>query len=153
MADPLYTGSCRCGDIHISLSVAPIITMACHCKGCQKMTASAFSLSALVPDAAVDFDGPEPVLGGAMNPDQRHYFCPNCMSWLYTRINGLDGFVNLRSSLLDDAAGMEPFVETCTAEKLPWAETKAQRSFDAMPTEEGFREAIGAYQATVKAKG
>src|SRR3546814_9366082 len=39
-------GSCRCGGIQLEITAAPLLTMACHCVGCQKMTASAFSLSA-----------------------------------------------------------------------------------------------------------
>ena len=43
------TGSCRCGRIQIRLTKPPIVTAACHCRGCQKMSASAFSLTAIVP--------------------------------------------------------------------------------------------------------
>ena len=45
-------GSCRCNRVRFSVSQPPVITMACHCTGCQKMTASAFSLSALIPASA-----------------------------------------------------------------------------------------------------
>ena len=31
------------------MTVPPFLTMACHCTGCQRMTASAFSLSAAFP--------------------------------------------------------------------------------------------------------
>ena len=36
------------------LSARPLITMACHCTGCQRMTASAFSLSALYPSGGFE---------------------------------------------------------------------------------------------------
>ena len=66
-------GACICGECRVRVSIAPIITMACHCTGCQKLSASAFSLTAMVP-----VDGFEVIAGrtqiGALhgdNSDQR----------------------------------------------------------------------------------
>jgi hypothetical protein len=41
------SGRCRCGQVQFEVESAPLITMACHCTGCQRMTGSAFALSAL----------------------------------------------------------------------------------------------------------
>jgi hypothetical protein len=75
--------------------------MACHCRGCQKLTASAFSLSAAIPVDAFRVTGGDPVIGGLHGPNQ-HYFCSYCMSWLFTRPAGLDVLVNVRTTMLDD---------------------------------------------------
>jgi len=109
-----HEGSCRCNRVRFSVSQAPVITMACHCTGCQKMTASAFSLSALIPASAFTVTQGCPVVGGMHGAD-RHYFCPHCMSWLFTRPHGIDEFVNVRATLLDNAKDYEPFVETWTS--------------------------------------
>jgi hypothetical protein len=45
----------------------------------------------------------------------------------------VDAFVNVRSTMLDGQHWKEPFIETCTAEKLPWAATSARHSFAAFP--------------------
>ena len=45
-------GGCRCGEVRFRIAAPPVITMACHCTGCQRMSASAFSLSAVIPSAA-----------------------------------------------------------------------------------------------------
>ena len=42
-------GSCRCEQVQFEVTAPPLMTMACHCRGCQKMTGSAFSLSAAIP--------------------------------------------------------------------------------------------------------
>ena len=42
-------GGCRCGGVRFRVTKAPLITMACHCTGCQKMTASAYSTSVAIP--------------------------------------------------------------------------------------------------------
>jgi hypothetical protein len=109
-----------------------MITMACHCTGCQRMTASAFSLSALVPGSAFAVTAGEPVIGG-LHGSPRHFFCPYCMSWLFSRIDAAGDLVNVRTPMLDDMSGLDPFMETMTAEKLPWAVTPARRSFKGFP--------------------
>src|SRR3546814_32330 len=68
-------GSCRCGGIQLEITAAPLLTMACHCVGCQKMTASAFSLSAAIPTQGFRVTSGEPVIGG-LHGTARHYFCP-----------------------------------------------------------------------------
>jgi hypothetical protein len=96
------------------------------------MTASAFSLSLLVPASGFEVTEGEPVIGGLHGP-QRHYHCPHCKSWLFTRPEGMDGFVNVRATMLDDHAWYAPFVETSTAEAFPWAKTGAVHSFPHIP--------------------
>ncbi|MFN3573770.1 MAG: GFA family protein [Phenylobacterium sp.] len=108
------------------------------------MTASAFSLSALF--AAEDFEvtAGEPVIGG-LHGATRHFFCPHCMSWMFTRPEGAEGFVNVRSTLFDDPSGLEPFMETMTAEKLPWASTPAVEGFAGFPQPADFGRLMAAY--------
>jgi hypothetical protein len=74
----------------------------------------------------------EPVIGG-LHGANRHYFCAHCMSWVFTRAQGIDQFVNLRPTMLDDASWFVPFIETCTKDKLPWAVTGAVRGFESFP--------------------
>ena len=88
-------GGCRCGQVRFRMAAPPVITMACHCTGCQRMSASAFSLSAAIPsDAFLVIQG-EPVIGGLHGPT-RHFFCAYCMSWMFTRPDGFDAIVNVR---------------------------------------------------------
>lgn len=130
-------GNCRCGQVEFEIASPPLITMACHCTGCQKMTSSAFSLSSLFPSAAFSVTAGEPVIGG-LHGSTRHFFCGHCMSWLFTRPDGMDDFVNVRSTLLDSSQSFQPFLETYTAEKLAWAATGAKHSFSEFPPQEKF---------------
>jgi hypothetical protein len=137
-------GTCRCGGVRIRVKGAPLFTCACHCTGCQKMSASAYSLSALF--SADDFEvvEGEPVLGG-MRGALQHFFCPTCMSWMFTRPPGLEGFVNVRPTLFQDLSWFAVFAETCTIEKLPFAETGAVRSYDRFPDAAAFGELVESY--------
>jgi hypothetical protein len=140
-------GGCRCGRVRFRISASPLLTMACHCTGCQRMTASAFSLSAAIPAEGFAVIAGEPVIGGLHGPDAHHYFCPHCMSWMFTRAEGLDFFVNVRTTLLDDVAWTTPFIETYTKDRLPWATTPAVHSYADIPTMDGYQALIAEYQA------
>ncbi len=131
-------GSCRCGEVRVKISAAPMITMACHCKGCQKMTASAFSCSAAMPTAGFEVTAGEPVIGGAHGDGIHHYHCPRCKSWIFTRMVGMEWFVNLRATMLDDATWFAPFVETYTSTKFSWAETGARHGYPEFPPLDAF---------------
>ena len=130
-------GECRCGRIRIRITAPPLITMACHCTGCQRMSSSAYSLSAAIPAEGFSVIAGEPVIGG-LHGATKHYFCPNCMTWMFTRPEGMDWFVNLRPTMLDDPSWFEPFLETYTSEKLPWATTPAVHSYETLPGPEEF---------------
>lgn len=131
-----WNGRCRCGKVTLTVTKAPLLTMACHCKGCQRMSASAFSLTAAVPADGFQIEG-ETVQGG-IHGKADHEFCRYCMAWLFTRPEGVDFFVNLRVTMLDDPSWFVPFIETQTAEMLPWAKTPAVHSFARFPEMKQF---------------
>jgi hypothetical protein len=108
------------------------------------MTGSAFSLSSLYPASAFNLLQGETMLGG-LKGATRHHFCPSCMAWLYTQPEGMDAFVNVRSSMLDDPSGHRPFIETFRREGLSWVLSGAEKSFDTTPADEEFGELMGAY--------
>ena len=137
-------GACRCGRVCMRITAPPLITMACHCKGCQRMSASAYSLSVAVPSEGFALTQGEAVIGGLHGP-LKHYFCAFCMSWMFTRPPGLDWFVNVRAPLFDEAERFAPYIETCVKERLSWARTPAVRSFDSFPPLEDFPKLIADY--------
>ncbi|MEM7612861.1 MAG: GFA family protein [Pseudomonadota bacterium] len=128
-------GQCRCAAVRFSVAAPPLITAACHCRGCQRMTASAFSVSALYPADRFKVIAGRTVLGGLRGATQ-HHFCAACMSWLFTYPEGLSDYVNVRITLLDDADSLSPFIETYVAEKVSWASTPAEFSFAHQPSAE-----------------
>ena len=140
-----WEGGCRCGATRIRVTSPPMLTMACHCAGCQRMSASAFSLSVAVRADGFEVIAGAPVLGGLSR--DMHHFCPDCMTWMFTRPPGLDWFVNIRAPVFDDHLWIEPFIETFTAEGFAWAKTPAPHSFEAMPEAEGWQELMAAYAA------
>ena len=101
------------------------------------MSASAFSLTVAVPANGFEVTLGEPVIGALHGPS-RHYYCGHCKTWLFTRPEGMDDFVNLRATLLDESAWFAPFVETSREEGFHWAETGAPHSFAGMPPQAAY---------------
>lgn len=128
-------GSCRCGQVDIRVTKAPICTAACHCRGCRKMASSAFSLTAMVAVDGFEVTKGETVIGGMRAPELAHHFCPNCMTWMFTRPVGMP-FVNVRPTMFDDTEWFRPFMETYASTRMPFAETGAVRSYETFPAME-----------------
>jgi hypothetical protein len=137
-------GGCRCGRVRLRVTGAPLFTAACHCRGCQQMSASAFSLSSCYLSGGFELLSGEPVIGGVHGPD-RHYFCPHCMSWLYTRPAGMDDIFNVRTTQLDVPPTEPPYIETYVSSALPWAKTGASHSFLEFPPMERFSELMKSF--------
>jgi hypothetical protein len=131
-------GSCRCGRVKLRISKPPLLSMACHCTGCQKMSSSAFSLSVAIPTDGFEVVEGEPVVGGLHGDDAYHMFCGYCMSWMFTRVEQLPWFVNVRTSMLEGAADFPPYVETWTSEGFAWAKTGAKHSYPKLPEMQDF---------------
>jgi len=125
-----------CGGIRFRVSAPPLLTMACHCPGCQKLSASAYSLTIAVPSNGFTVTQGEPVIGGLHRPHRKN--------WMFTRPHGLD-IVNVRATMLDEHHWYAPFVEVFTSEKLPWATTSAVHSFATQPDLDGYAPLIEAF--------
>lgn len=138
-------GACMCGDCRVRVSIAPVMTMACHCKGCQKLSASAFSLTAMVPA-----DGFELIKGktqiGALHGDNPYHYCAKCLNWLYTSLASAP-FVNVRPTMFDVPAWSTPFIESYVGEKLSWATTSARHGFAKFPEPHQYGPLMAEYAA------
>lgn len=133
------SGACRCGAVRFEILSVPQMTMACHCRDCQRMSASAFSLTAMVPSGNFKIVKGNPVEGALPGSPRHHFFCPGCMAWLFTKFEGVDSRLNVRPTLCDDTSWIKPFIEVMTKEKLAWATTPAEHSFNGFPSMEEFQ--------------
>ena len=143
-------GGCRWGRVRFAISAPPLLTMVCHCKGCQRMTGGAFSLSAAFPSTAFTVTRGETAQGG-LHGGTRHEFCDYCMSWLFTRPEGYEAFVNVRATMLDEPDELAiPYVETYTSTKLPWVSTPAVHSYPEFPPLSDYEWIVQEYAARAR---
>ncbi len=126
-----WRGACLCGAIEMRVTQAPVGSMACHCRGCQKLTSGPYSLSLLLPEAGFEVLNGAPVLGG-LHAENQQFFCDHCKNWIFTRPAGVP-FVNFRATMLDAASWVRPIMETMTRDRFAFAATGAEFSFDGFP--------------------
>jgi hypothetical protein len=140
-----WAASCMCGQVKMRVTAAPVMAMACHCTGCQKLTSGAYSLTLMLPASGFEKIEGETDLGGLHREQSAHHFCTRCNNWLYT--TGIAGgqFVNFRPTMLEDASWFTPFVESYMSEKLPGAATGAKHSFDKFPEPHQYGSLMAAY--------
>ena len=60
----------------------------------------------------------------------------------------LGPLINIRATMLDGAADLPPFIETCVSEKLPWVSLPANHSFEKFPAMEDFPKLIAEFAET-----
>ena len=137
-------GGCMCGGVRFEISQAPALTLACHCRGCQRLSASAFSLSEMIPVDGFRLLEGEPSIGALHGPS-RYLYCPRCLNWLFTRPAGFDSFIMVRAMMLDEVADYTPYLETMTRDKLPWATTPAVMSFPGFPSPNDLGDVLRAF--------
>jgi hypothetical protein len=140
-------GGCRCGKVRFRLTDRPWMETVCHCRGCQQMTASAFSTTLIMPETGFAIVAGSTVVGGMHGNEADHHHCDWCKSWVFTKPRGDLGFVNVRATLLDDPSWFAPWMETQTAERLSWAVTGASKSFARFPDPTEYQGLITQYQA------
>lgn len=117
-----FTGGCQCGAVRYSISTATLASYACHCRECQKQSASAFGMS--VPIDKSDFS-----IKGALGSWERSadsgavtrcHFCVRCGSRVYHDGSSRKGMVTIKGGSLDNAADLRPAAHIWTISKQDW---------------------------------
>ncbi len=126
------------------VTAAPLVTMACHCRGCQKLTSGPYSLSLMLPAAGLETAGATEI-GGLHREESVHHFCAHCKNWLYT--SGIAGgqFINFRPTMLEDASWVTPYIESYVSERLPGVVSGAKHAFEKFPEPRQYPELIAGF--------
>ncbi|MFZ2031482.1 MAG: GFA family protein [Vitreimonas sp.] len=123
-----WSASCMCGRVQMRITQGPLISMACHCRGCQRLTSGPYSLTLMLPKSGFSVEG-QTEIGALHKPEMQHHFCAHCKNWVYSDGEPIPGLVNFRSTMLDDASWVIPFVESNVAEKLSGVVSGAKHSY------------------------
>lgn len=142
-----WNASCLCGEVKMRVSAPPLVAMACHCTGCQRLTSGAYSLTLMLPIAGFEVLEGETELGALHREESQHHYCSHCKSWLYTTAPGLAarGVLNFRPTMLEDASWVVPYIESYVTEKLPGVVTGAKHSFPQFPTPDKYPELMAGF--------
>jgi len=120
--DTVFEGGCSCGKLRYRVTDQPLITHACHCRQCQRVTGSAFVLNALIEKTKVEH------LSGDISAfhfaDTYHtaYFCPECATYVWSQYKSgrFDDCWFIRVGTLDEPDYLPPDVHIFIESKQPW---------------------------------
>jgi hypothetical protein len=124
-----------CGQVKLRITAAPLMSMACHCRGCQRLTSGPYSLTLMVPKSGFEVEGATEI-GALHKPEMQHLFCGHCKNWVYSEGQRIAGLVNLRSTMLADASWVVPYVESNVTQKLPGVVSGATHAYGEFPPEQ-----------------
>ncbi len=130
-------GSCQCGEVTYELFEPPLMVVACHCKECQKLSTSAFSITAMVAAKSVKFSGimkewSRPADSGNISAAK---FCPSCGNRLYHFNPSEPDKLKLKPSNLSDTRIINPTVHVWISEKQDWYQVpEGVKTFDKQPS-------------------
>ena len=115
-------GSCQCGGVKYRLLEAPQMVVACHCKECQKLSTSAFSITAMVKASGIAFEGEMTEwsrLADSGNISGAK-FCPTCGNRIYHFNPAEPDVIKLKPSNLSDTSIIKPVAHVWVSEKQDW---------------------------------
>jgi len=115
-------GSCQCGQVSYELLEEPSMVVACHCKECQKLSTSAFSITAMVSADSVKFNGVMSVWSRTCDSGNisAAKFCPSCGNRLYHFNPEVPEQLKLKPSNLSDTRIIKPVAHVWVSEKQDW---------------------------------
>lgn len=132
-------GGCFCGALRYELSAPPLMIYNCHCTNCQKITGSAFTVAATVPENALTFTQgvPKRILWKADSGTERFgLFCGDCGSRIANGQTPTSGLLSLRAGSFDDTSWVEPVGDIWTKSAQPWVPLR-KLTTERQPTDYG----------------
>lgn len=116
-------GGCQCGAIRYRLLRAPVALYACHCRDCQKQSASGFGMSMWVERDAIEFSGSSPRFWrtrGDSGLAKQCAFCAECGTRLYHAGDDESEPFSMKAGTLDDTSDLWPTCHLWTKRAQPW---------------------------------
>jgi hypothetical protein len=121
MPEAVLTGGCQCGAVRYAIAEAPLRLYVCHCRECQRQSASAFGMSLFVRRTAFAV-----TQGETRNWPRRAdsgrtmacHFCAVCGSRLWHARDGIDT-LSAKAGSLDAPVDFARAIHIWTSRKLP----------------------------------
>jgi len=115
---------CLCGALALSLPGPSKLVVACHCIDCQRRTGAPFGVGAFYPAEAVTVSGTSKEFartadsGGVV----RTYFCANCGSTVYWKLDNLPALIGVAVGTMADPTYPAPVRSVFEQSKHAWVE-------------------------------
>ncbi len=144
------TGGCQCGAVRYTIERAAILTLyCCHCRECQRQSASGFGLSMKLQPAGFHLElgtlsvWERPTDSGTIS---HAHFCPACGVRIYHDSGADSAWLSLKAGSLDDTGWLRPVGHIWAKRAQKWLAMDHQLLiYDGQP--ENYDALIEAYRA------
>ena len=118
----VFEGGCQCGAVRYRAEVEEIRAYICHCRECQKQSASAFGISVPMRSDRLEIKGAmkawrRPTDSGSQTDC---WFCGTCGSRLYHQGVREPEWLVIKGGTLDDPDLLTPSGYIWVSRKRPW---------------------------------
>lgn len=119
-----WTGGCQCGKVRYVLKRESLAVYACHCRECQKQSASAFGMSLPFAREQLEVTGDLASYRRATDSGSftTGWFCPACGTRLFHVSDRNTASGTLKAGTLDDTSALAPRFHIWTSRKQPWVQ-------------------------------
>lgn len=117
-----HSGGCQCGAVRYEFFGAPVKLFVCHCRECQRQSASAFGIGVFVPRERFHLTRGTPKFWSRPTDAGNTLecaFCPDCGSRLWHQRVGNTETVSIKGGSLDEPIDLASAVHIWTTRKLP----------------------------------
>ena len=116
------TGGCQCGAVRYEIAGSNPPVYLCHCRECQKQSASACGISLPISRERFSISGETATWerqshSGAVT---RCHFCKNCGTRLYHSSTDNPERLTVKGGSLDDTSAIMPLAHLWVSRKQPW---------------------------------
>jgi hypothetical protein len=119
--EEIFTGGCLCGAVRYRITAAPVETLYCHCRMCQRAHGAPVIAWLTVPLDSFAVTAGSPVAYASSAKALRH-FCGECGTPLSWRALDNPRLVDISIATLDNPEGVEPALHLWTESQIPWFE-------------------------------
>ena len=120
--DGVLRGGCQCGEVRYEARGEPVDLYVCHCRECQKQSASAFGISLIVKGADLVLLSGSPRVWtrpAAVQGTLACAFCPTCGTRLWHGDPARDASVSVKGGSLDARLDLSRAKHIWTSRRLP----------------------------------
>ncbi|WP_174873486.1 GFA family protein [Vogesella oryzae] len=144
-----FEGACQCGQLRYRVRGTVAALFACHCRDCQRQSASAFGMALWLRDAELTLLQGSTACWARHTPGGRVTdcrFCPQCGSRLFHQNRDTPQFLSIKPGSLDDTSWLRPAAHIWTQSAQPWLPLPAEvPGWPGNPDD--FAELMAAWQA------
>jgi hypothetical protein len=117
-------GGCHCGHVKYEAEIDPDKIVICHCTDCQRLTGSAYRVTALARTSDLRLTANPPKIYTKYGDNGRprlQSFCPECGSPLFTTGEGDDAATTgIRVGTINQRRELKPSRQIWCRSALPW---------------------------------